>query len=132
LVLRVDNYSIHRSVTRESFMKTRHMVSMPHPPCSPDLAPRDFYFFPTVKKRLKHTGITDGDQLSEELHTILRSIPGEELERVFETWREGVHNVKRAMESTLTNKQLRNTIGWLKCNTRSSRMYLFTRRYIWD
>jgi histone-lysine N-methyltransferase SETMAR len=42
LVVHVDNYSVHRSVTTESFMKTRDMVSTPHPPYSPDLAPSDF------------------------------------------------------------------------------------------
>jgi hypothetical protein len=36
------------------------------------------------QKRLEHTGVTDEDQLFEELHTILRPIRGEELERVCE------------------------------------------------
>jgi hypothetical protein len=71
------------------------MVSMPHPPYSPDMAPRDFYLFSIVKERFEHSGITDEDQSFEELHTILRSIPGEKLEKVFEVWRERVQNVNQ-------------------------------------
>jgi hypothetical protein len=65
-------------------MKTRDKVSMPHPPYSPDLAPGDFFLFPTVKERLEHVNITDEHQAFEELHTIRRSIPGEEMERIFD------------------------------------------------
>jgi hypothetical protein len=48
LLVQVDNCSVHRSVTTESFMKTWDMVSMPHPPHSLDLAPSDFHLFLTV------------------------------------------------------------------------------------
>jgi hypothetical protein len=63
------------------------MVSMPHPPYSPDLALSDCYRFLTVKERIEHVDITGEDQLFEELHIIVRSISGEELEKVFEVWR---------------------------------------------
>jgi hypothetical protein len=71
------------------------MVSMPYPPYSPDLATRDFYLLPTVKEKLEHAVITDDDQLFEELHRILRSIPGEGLERAFKAWRKRVPNVNQ-------------------------------------
>jgi hypothetical protein len=71
------------------------MVSMPHPLNSPDLAFSDFYLFPTVKERLEHTGATEENHLFEELRTLLRSIHEEELERVFEGWREGGQNVNQ-------------------------------------
>jgi hypothetical protein len=74
-------------------IKTRDMISTPHLSYSADMAPRDFYLSFTLKQRLEHTSITDKDQSFEELHTILREIPGEELERFFEAWRECVHNV---------------------------------------
>jgi hypothetical protein len=93
LLVHIDNCLVHRSATAELFMKTRDMVSMPYPPYSPDLEHRDFYLFLTVKERLDNTGITDEDHLFEALHTDPRSIPGEELERFFEPWREGVQNV---------------------------------------
>jgi hypothetical protein len=76
-------------------MKIRDMVSMPHPPYSPDLAPCNFYLFSTARERTEHTSITDKDQLFEELHLILRSIPGEELEKVFKARRERIQNVNQ-------------------------------------
>jgi hypothetical protein len=84
LVVQVENRSVHKNVTIESFMKTRDMISMSHIPYSPDLALGDFYSVPSVKERLEHACITDEDQSFQEPHTILRSIPGEELGRVFE------------------------------------------------
>jgi hypothetical protein len=60
------------------------MFSTPNPAYSPHLAPCDISLFPAVKERLEHAGFTDEGQLFEEHHLILRSIPGEELERVFE------------------------------------------------
>jgi hypothetical protein len=95
LVLYVQNYSAHRSVTIESVMKTRDILSMPHPPHSRDPAASDFSLFSTVEERLEHASIIDEDQLFEEFHTILRSIAGEELERVFDAWRECVQNVNQ-------------------------------------
>jgi cyclophilin family peptidyl-prolyl cis-trans isomerase len=83
LIVPVDNCWVHKSVTSELFMKTRDLVSMLNPPDSPDLASSNFYLFCTVKERLEHTSITGETQLFEELHKILRSIPGEELENVF-------------------------------------------------
>jgi hypothetical protein len=48
-----------------------------------------------VKEGLERAGITDEDQLFKELYRILRSIPGEELERVCEAWQERVQNVNQ-------------------------------------
>jgi hypothetical protein len=76
-------------------MKTRDTISMPYPQHSPELAPANFYLFLTVKEGLEHADITDEDQLFEGPHTILRSIPGEGLERVSEAWREHVQNVNQ-------------------------------------
>jgi hypothetical protein len=73
-------------------MKTWDIVSMPR---SPGLAPSDLYLFPTVKERLEYSDVTDEDQLFEELQTILRSVPGENLERVFEAWRGRFQNVNQ-------------------------------------
>jgi hypothetical protein len=61
-VVYVNNRLVHRSVAIDLFMKTRDMVSMPHPPHSANLAPTGFCLFPTVKERLKHAGVTDEDQ----------------------------------------------------------------------
>jgi hypothetical protein len=57
----LDNYSVHGIVTTESFMKTQNIISMPHPPYSPDLEPSDVYLSPAAKEKLEHSSITDED-----------------------------------------------------------------------
>jgi hypothetical protein len=93
LVIHVDNCTVHRSLITESCMEKSDMISMPHPPYSPDLAPSDFFLFGAVKEKLEHLRITDVEQLFEEVDTILKSYSGEELNNVFEAWLERVRNV---------------------------------------
>jgi hypothetical protein len=69
------------------------MLRMPQPPYSPDLAPSDFYLFPTVKKKLERTQMADEDQFFESLEAILRGIDQEELNRVFQAWVERIRKV---------------------------------------
>jgi hypothetical protein len=69
------------------------MRRMPQPPYSPDLAPSDFYLFPTVKEKLERTQLDDEDQFFESLEAILRGIDQEELNRVFHAWVERVRKV---------------------------------------
>jgi hypothetical protein len=57
--------------------------------------PSDFYFFATIKERVEHVGITNDEELFEELHMILRAIPREELESVLEIWLERVRSVSQ-------------------------------------
>jgi hypothetical protein len=37
----------------EKFLANHNMLSLPHPPFSPDLAPADFLIFPKMKMQLK-------------------------------------------------------------------------------
>jgi hypothetical protein len=76
---------------------------MPQPPCSPDLAPSDFYLFPTVKGKLQRTQVADEDQFFESLHAILRAIDQEKLNRVFLAW------VRRVQEISEGNG---GYVGW--------------------
>jgi hypothetical protein len=43
---------IHVSGASEVFMVEHNMIQLKHPPYSPDLAPGDFYMFPTIKEQL--------------------------------------------------------------------------------
>jgi hypothetical protein len=62
------------------------MRRMPQPPYSPDLAPSDFYLFPTVKERLERIQPADEDQFFESLQEILNGLDHEELNAVFQAW----------------------------------------------
>jgi hypothetical protein len=54
--------------------------------CSPDLAPSDFYLFPTVKEKIERIQVVDKNQFLESLHEILNRIDQDELNGVFQTW----------------------------------------------
>jgi hypothetical protein len=62
------------------------MRRMPQPPYSPDLAPSDFYLFPTVKERLEGIQLADEDQFFESLQEILNGLDHEELNAIFRAW----------------------------------------------
>jgi histone-lysine N-methyltransferase SETMAR len=48
----MDNASPHGSKQTTDFLSSLRLISAPHPPYSPDLAPSDFYLFGKVKHLL--------------------------------------------------------------------------------
>jgi transposase len=86
LVIHLDNCSAHRSRGSRDWLQEHDMRRMPQPLYSPDLAPSDFYLFPTVKEKLERTQVADEDQFFESLQAILRGIDQEELNRLFQAW----------------------------------------------
>ena len=52
-ILHHDNAPAHRAVTTDEFLAKHNILSPPHPPYSPDLAPCDFFLFPQLKKIVK-------------------------------------------------------------------------------
>jgi hypothetical protein len=62
------------------------MVRLKHHPYSPDLAPSDFYLFPTITEKLTDIRMVDEGDLFERLHELLKAIPRKELDKVFGIW----------------------------------------------
>jgi hypothetical protein len=52
-LLHHDNAPDHTSVLTQQFLAKYKMAVIPHPPYSPDLAPRDFFLFTKMKLKLK-------------------------------------------------------------------------------
>jgi hypothetical protein len=52
----------------------------------PDVAPSDFYSFPTVKEELKDIKMVDEKDLFYRLQAVLNDIPIRELHKVFTAW----------------------------------------------
>ena len=46
-------------------LETLKFEVLSHPPYSPDLAPSDFHFFPHLKRDLKGTHFTSGDEVKQ-------------------------------------------------------------------
>jgi hypothetical protein len=62
------------------------MIWLKRPPYSPDLAPSDFYLFPTIKKRLTDIQMVDEEDLFYRLGKLLNEIPVRQLRKIFNTW----------------------------------------------
>jgi hypothetical protein len=56
-----------------------------HSPCSPDLAPCDFYLFPKIKSVLKGTHFLSED-VKAKMTEILNSLSESDLQNCFERW----------------------------------------------
>ncbi len=74
----MDNASSHVSVPALAFYGENQINLLPHPAYSPDLAPCDFWAFPTLKGHLRGRRFQNLDNLKEEARHVLRSIPAEE------------------------------------------------------
>jgi transposase len=92
-VIHLDNCSVHTSPALKDCLEEHDIRRMPQSPYSPDLAPSDFYLFPTVKEKLERTQVANEDQFCESLQAILRGIDREELNRVFQAWVRRVQEV---------------------------------------
>ena len=55
ITLHHDNAPAHTAAATRKFLASEGVQLMSHPPCSPDLAPCDFFLFPHVKKQLRGT-----------------------------------------------------------------------------
>ncbi len=73
--LHMDNVPVHTAHLTKLFIRTMHINVMPHTPYSPDLAPNNFFFYPTLKLPLRgqRFGSLDGleDAVDGEIGCIL-------------------------------------------------------------
>ena len=51
VLLHHDNASPHKAKIVKDYLEEQELQVLPHPPYSPDLAPCDFWLFPTIKER---------------------------------------------------------------------------------
>jgi histone-lysine N-methyltransferase SETMAR len=52
-ILQDDNAPFHRALLVREFLANHNMLSLPHPPYSPHLAPAEFFLFPKMTMQLK-------------------------------------------------------------------------------
>jgi transposase len=52
-LLHDDDPPSHRALVKREFVVHNNIITHPLPPCSPDLAPYDFFLFPKMKLQLK-------------------------------------------------------------------------------
>jgi hypothetical protein len=71
-----DNTPAHCAI-RVQFLAQHGVPVLDHPPYSPDLAPADFFLFPSLKSIMKGARFADMAAIQERVTAVLRSIPKE-------------------------------------------------------
>jgi transposase len=65
ILLLHDNARPHTACITIEALETLKFEVSSHPPCSPDLAPSNFHFFPHLKRDLKGTHFTSDDEVKQ-------------------------------------------------------------------
>lgn len=84
--LHEDNARPHVAHAVQDFLALKNIQTVPHPPYSPDLAPNDFFFYPTVKKDLKGRRFASATAAVKPLEAILKTLSYQDFQKVFEEW----------------------------------------------
>jgi len=65
-LLHHDNAPTHTSLVVRKFLTKNKVTTVPHPAYSPDVAPHNFYVFPTMKLQLKRRCIASIEEIQVE------------------------------------------------------------------
>ncbi len=85
-ILHHDNAPSHTSVITKATLTQMNIDTLQHPPYSPDLAPCDFYLFPTIKSEMRGKRFDDVDDLPVAVREVIRQIPAADYRKCFATW----------------------------------------------
>jgi transposase len=80
-----DNAPAHALLLIRDFLAHTSTTVLPQPPCSPDLAPADFFLFPKLKSALKGRFQTI-QVITEISQKELRAVPKKEYQDCFQKW----------------------------------------------
>jgi len=69
-LLHHDNAPAHAALLTRRFLTNNNMTVVPHPPCSPDLEPSDFFLFPKLKMKLKGRRFQTVEEIQAELQAV--------------------------------------------------------------
>ena len=83
-----DNARPHVATIVTEFLSKKNVEVIPHPPYSPDLAPCDFYLYPTAKKDLKGRRFGTLQEVLGAVQAILKRMSKNGFQHVFEKWQE--------------------------------------------
>lgn len=86
IILHHDNASSHTSRETKSFLSTQKVQLMGHPPCSPDLAPNDFFLFPTIKNKLRGQRFLSAEEAVGAFKTHVLEVPDSEWRECYNKW----------------------------------------------
>ncbi|UYV72343.1 hypothetical protein LAZ67_9002713 [Cordylochernes scorpioides] len=77
----------HGHIRVQLYLAKHGIALLPQPPCSPELAPNDFFLYPKVKKVLKGRRFDSIPEIKENTRNILKSLKDEDFQRCFDIWK---------------------------------------------
>ncbi|PNF22340.1 hypothetical protein B7P43_G18376 [Cryptotermes secundus] len=89
----------HTALVVQQFLAEKSIPVITQPPYSPDLAPSDFWLFPTPKIGLKGTRFATTEDIKLNATVELRKIPKEAFHRSFQQWQDRWSKCVRAQGS---------------------------------
>ena len=69
-----DNAPAHNAIHVRQFLAQKMVAVLDHPPCSPDLAPADFFLFPRLKVVIRGARFVNVNAIKDRVTAVLRSI----------------------------------------------------------
>jgi len=85
--LREDNVPSHRALVMREFLAHNSIITLPHSPYSPDLAPCDFFLFSKSKLQLKGCRFDRVEEMQWKSHNVLGTLRDQDFQHVFQQWR---------------------------------------------
>lgn len=85
-ILHHDNAAPHTAKKTNTFLCTKSVALMTHPPYSPDLAPCDFFLFPKIKGLMRGLNFTDANEAVVVLNKYENDVPSNEWASCFQKW----------------------------------------------
>jgi predicted acetyltransferase len=87
-ILHNDNAPCHRALLVCEFLANHNMLSLPHLPYSPDLAPADFFLFPKLKMQLKGCHFHTIVEIHCESQKVMDLLTQNDFEAAFQQWQD--------------------------------------------
>jgi transposase len=112
----MDNASPHRSKSTIDCLTSLRLISAPHPPYSPDLAPSDFYLFGKVKHLLTGKKFASADEILHEICEILEIIGRDELNAVLPAGKRDYNNAS-IWTGTMWTKRILKMVSFFGIST---------------
>jgi histone-lysine N-methyltransferase SETMAR len=81
-----DNAAPHKARATTQYLEAVQLHQLPHPAYSPDLAPCDFWLFPTLKAALAEKKFLRIQDLARAVNSQLHGIPSLEYHNAFQKW----------------------------------------------
>ncbi|CAH2104125.1 unnamed protein product [Euphydryas editha] len=85
-ILHHDNAPAHSSLVAQEFLAKKGILTLPHPPYSPDPSRCDFFLCPKMKSHLKGTHHGGVQEVQKAVNVVLNGLTSEDYQGCFQSW----------------------------------------------